>query len=216
MTKSGCPGADGFFWETGYIYQDLEDDKSLTAKSQNFHLNASVLSSGDVTQSFCFKTIATGAVDNGRFGWPYGQYCIYKKGSSCPGYLREGSVLWDDENGKHGINLNFKSGTVPAGTYKSDTEIRFCCQDVGSYSEPIELPIDKPFYLIAFNSKNCQEVLKTTHTLEYILYDTENDHNHNRAVYSYPFGADLQNPYIYYCYYQGKRWFSGLFLLKEI
>ncbi|XP_022794884.1 uncharacterized protein LOC111333551 [Stylophora pistillata] len=206
MAKSGCPKSDGFSWKTGYIYQDLEDDKSLTANSPSFHLNASVLSLGDVSQSFCFKTNRTDSVDNSRFSWPYGQYCIYKKGSSCPGSLKEGRVLWDDENGQNGINLNFKTGTVPAGTYNADTEIKFCCQDVGSYSEPIELPIDKPFYLIAFNSKNCQEVLKTTHTLEYILYDTENDRNHNQAVYPYPFGSDGGDPYIYYCYYQACRW----------
>ena len=205
MAKSGCPKANGFSWETGYIYQDLEDDKSLTMKSPSFHLNASVFSSGDLRQSFCIKTIKSDAVDNSRFNWPAGQYCIYKKGSTCPTLLLEGWVLWDDENGQSGVNLNFKSGTVPAGTYKKDTEIKFCCQTVGSYGDPIELPIDKPFYLMTFNNKRCQEVLRTIHTVEYIRYDTENDNNHDRQAYPYPFGADRREPYIYYCYYQGRN-----------
>lgn len=29
MVKLGCFKVNGFFWEIGYIYQDLEDDKSL-------------------------------------------------------------------------------------------------------------------------------------------------------------------------------------------
>ena len=204
MAKSGCPKANGFSWETGYIYQDLEDDKSLTQTSSSFHLNATVFSSGDVSRSFCFKMNRSAIVDNSRFRWPAGQYCIYKKGGSCPKLLLSGWVLWDDENGKNGANLNFHSGTVPAGSYKQDTKINFCCQTFGSVSDPIELPIESPFYLIAYNSKNCQEVLKTLHTLEYIRYDTENDMNHDRQSHPYPYGADYwSTPYIYYCYYRG-------------
>ena len=180
MAKSGCPKANGFSWETGNIYQDLEDDKSLTQTSSSFHLNATVLSSGDVSRSFCFKMNKSATVDNSRFRWPAGQYCIYKKGASCPKLLQDGWVLWDDENGKNGANLNFQSGTVPAGSYKQDTKINFCCQTFGWVSDPIELPIESPFYLIAHNSKDCQEVLKTIHTLEYIRYDTENDMNHDK------------------------------------
>lgn len=206
MAKSGCPKANGFSWKTGYIYQDLEDDKSLTETSSSFHLNASVLSSGDVSRSFCFKMNTSATVDNSRFRWPAGQYCIYKKGSRCPKLLLDGWVLWDDENGKSGANLNFQSGTVPAGNYKKDTKIYFCCQSFGWTSDPIELPIESPFYLIAFNNKQCQEVLKTIHTVEYIRYDTENDINHDSQAYPYPFGADFREPYIYYCYYQGKTY----------
>lgn len=206
MAKSGCPKANGFSWETGYIYQDLEDDKSLTQTSPSFHLNAAVLSSGDVRGSFCFKMNKSASVDNGRFRWPAGQYCIYKKGASCPKLLQDGWVLWDDENGKKGANLNFQSGTVPAGSYTKDTKIYFCCQDVGSVSDPIELPIESPFYLIAYNSRTCQEVLKTIHTVEYIGYDTENDMNHDSQYHPYPYGADWNGlPYIYYCYYQGNK-----------
>ena len=204
MAKSGCPKANGFSWETGYIYQDLEDDKSLTQTSSSFHLNATVFSSGDVSRNFCLKMNRSATVDNSRFRWPAGQYCIYKKGGSCPKLLLDGWVLWDDENGKTGANLNFQSGTLPAGIYKKDTKIYFCCQTFGSRSDPIELPIESPFYLIAYNSRSCQEVLKTIHTLEYIRYDTENDMNQDSQAHTYPYGADLSMPYIYYCYYRGK------------
>ena len=202
MAKSGCPNSNGFSWETGYIYQDLEDNNSLSGTSSSFHLRASVFSSGDVSQSFCIKTNKSS--DQSRLNWPAGEYCIYKKGSICPTLLLEGWVLWDDENGQSGVNLNHQYGTVPGGTYNQDTKIKFCCQTIGSTYDPIELPIESPFYLIAFNNKRCQEVLKTIHTVEFIRYDTENDLNHNSQSYPYPFGADLSDPYIYYCYYQGK------------
>ena len=204
MAMSGCPKADGFSWDTGYIYQDLEDDRCRTTASSSFHLQAEVKSSGDVRRSFCMKTNRSSATDFGRSKWPFGQYCIYKKGSACPKGLQEGWVLWDDENGKDGVNLNFQSGSVPNGNYNQDTKIYFCCQTVGSSSTPVELPIDKPFYLIAFNNKQCQEVLKAIHTMEFIRYDTENTNNHDKQNYPYPYSADLHLPYIYYCYYQGK------------
>ncbi len=215
MAKSGCPKANGFSWETGYIYQDLEDDSSQSGTSSSFHLNARVFNSGDVSQSFCIKMDKSSTVDKNRLFWPYGQYCIFKKGSNCPTRLLNGWVLWDDENGKNGANLNFQSGIVPAGTYKQDTKIQFCCQTAGLTSTPIELPIDSPFYLMAFNNKVCQEVLKTIHTMEYIRYDTENDLNHNSQYWPYPFGADLRDPYIYYCYYQGKPQISQIFGLNR-
>lgn len=204
MARSGCPKANGFSWDTGYLYQDLEDNNSSTIKSSSFHLNAVVTSSGDVSQRFCMKTNKSSATDIGRPNWPYGNYCIYKKGSSCPTLLKEGYVLWDDENGKNAANVNFHSGSLPNGKYGQDTKIFFCCQIVGSPSVPIELPIDTPFYLMTFNNKKCQEVLKTIYTTEFIRYDTENDNNHDKQSYPYPFGADLYLPYIYYCYYQGK------------
>jgi len=204
MAKSGCPTANGFSWDVGYIYQDLEDNNSLTTTSLNFHLNAAVLASGDIYQRFCMKTNKSTSIDIGRANWPYGNYCIYKKGSRCPWGLVEGYVLWDDENGRSGVNLNFHNGSLPNGDYNQDTKILFCCQSVGSPDSPVELPIDTPFYLIAFNNKKCQEVLKTIHTTEYIRYDTENDNNHDKQAYPYPFGADLYPPYIYYCFYQGK------------
>ena len=200
MSTSGCPKADGFSWDTGYIYQDLEVN---TTTSPSFHLQAKVMSSGDVLRNFCMKTNKSS--DLGRPVWPYGNYCMYMKGNSCPFGLSEGWVLWDDDNGITGNNLNHQGGTFPKGKFGQDTKIFFCCQEYGSVNNPIELPMDTPFYLIAYNGKRCQEVLKTIHTIEFIVYDTEDDINHNSQAWPYPFGADRYQPYIYYCYYTGKE-----------
>ncbi|XP_068672672.1 uncharacterized protein [Montipora foliosa] len=206
MASSGCPKAKGFSWQTGFIYQDLEDNNSRTTTSLSFHLRAAIVNSNDVLRGFCIKTTQSSAVDLGRPSWPYGNYCIYKKGSTCPSGLQPGWVLWDDENGKNGLNLNFRNGSIPNGIYKQDTKISFCCQDVGSVDDPIELPIDEPFYLIAFNSKRCQEVLKAIHTAEFIRYDTENDNNHDSWGYTHPYGVGSNFLEIYYCYYKACRW----------
>lgn len=204
MASSGCPTAKGFSWETGYVYQDLENNSSRTTTSSRFHLRAAVVNSNDIIRGFCMKTTKSSTVDLGRPTWPYGNYCIYKKSTNCPTGLSPGWVLWDDENGQNGINLNVKNGSVPKGVYNRDTRVSFCCQTVGSIDDPIELPIDEPFYLIAYRSKRCQEVLKTIHTVEFIRFDTEHDKNHDNWGVTHPFGVDSQPPEIYYCYYKGE------------
>ena len=199
MPKSRCPTANGFHWISGYIYQDLENKASVTTVSPNAHLLGWV--SNDVSQSFCIKNQTSTALDNKRKPWPEGEYCIYRKGSSCPAGMLNGSVLWDNENAD-GTNKNARYGSLPAGVYNQDTKIFFCCKTTGSYYKPIELPTDKPFYLIAFTSY-CQRVLNTVHTMELIVYDTEDDNNHDKTIFPYPYGADMREPHIYYCYYQG-------------
>ena len=200
MASSGCPKGDGFSWDTGIIHQDLEVN---TTTSSSFHLQAVIMSSGDVRQEFCMKTNKSSDIE--RPYWPQGNYCIYKKGAKCPWGLSEGWVLWDNDNGKAGVNLNFHSGSIPNGKYDQDTKIFFCCQTWGSIDHPIELPIDTPFYLIAYKKKLCQEVSKTVHTTEFIRYDTEDDNNHDSQASPYPYGANFHQPYIYYCYYKGKE-----------
>jgi len=203
MPNSGCPKADGFHWNSGYILQDLEDTQSMTSASSNSHLLGWV--SNDVVRYFCIKNNASVAVDSKRFRWPAGEYCIYRRGSKCPSGLLSGSVLWDDENSATGRNKNSHAGVLPAGVYNQDTKIFFCCQTTGSYDDPIELPVASPFYLIAFTPQ-CQEVLNTIHTMEYIRYDTEDDNNHDQKTFPYPYGVAFQEPTIYYCYYKECAW----------
>ena len=200
MPNSGCPKADGFHWNSGYILQDLEDTQSMTSVSSNSHLLGWV--SNDVVRYFCIKNNASVAVDSKRFRWPAGEYCIYRRGSKCPSGLLSGSVLWDDENSAIGRNRNSHAGVLPAGVYNQDTKIFFCCQTTGSHDDPIELPVASPFYLIAFTPQ-CQEVLNTIHTMEFIRYDTEDDNNHDQKTFPYPYGVAFQEPTIYYCYYKG-------------
>lgn len=200
MPKSGCPRANGFYWNTGYILQDLEDTNSVTRVSPNSHLLGWV--SNDVVRYFCIKNNTSATVDSKRFRWPAGEYCIYQRGSRCPKGLLSGSVLWDDENSATGTNKNSHAGVLPAGAYNQDTKIFFCCQTTGSHDDPIELPVASPFYLIAFTPQ-CQEVLNTIHTLEYIVYDTEDNNNRDWKTFPYPYGVSSQEPTIYYCYYKG-------------
>ncbi|XP_078346119.1 uncharacterized protein LOC144631547 isoform X2 [Oculina patagonica] len=203
MPKTGCPKANGFYWKSGYIFQDLEDVGSMTTVSPNSHLQGWVL--GDVVQYYCIKNNASAAIDSKRFQWPAGEYCIYRKGATCPTGLLSGSMLWDDENGATGTNMNMNAGVLPDGVYNQDTKIFFCCQTTGSSDDPIELPVASPFYLIAFTPQ-CQEVQNTIHTTEYIAYDTEDDKNHDQKTFPYPYGASFLEPTIHYCYYKECAW----------
>ena len=203
MPKSGCPGANGFQWQTGYIYQDLEDEDSVTTVSPNSQLKGKV--SGDVEQFFCIKDNITVAVERNRPRWPAGEYCIYQKGSDCPDGLQSRWMFWDDEDGADGTNKNTHAGVLPKGVFDDDTKIFFCCKNtVDGYKEPIDLPFASPFYLMAFRP-HCQEVLYTIHKMEYIAYNTEDDRNIDAKSFPYPYGADFSPPRIHYCYYRGNR-----------
>ena len=146
MPKSGCPGANGFQWQTGYIYQDLEDEDSVTTVSPNSQLKGKV--SGDVEQFFCIKDNITAAVERNRPRWPTGEYCIYQKGSDCPDGLQSGWMFWDDEDGAGGTNKNAHAGILSKGVFNHNTKIFFCCKNtVDGYKEPKDLPFASPFYL---------------------------------------------------------------------
>ena len=161
MADTGCPGDPNFTWRTGYRYQDMEDDTKNSQLSASSHLAANV-HDGDVEQNFCMKTST--ASDNSRPLWPKGDYCIYKRGKTCPTHSStkffEGYFYWDDENGKRGVNKNKKSGALPSGFYDVDTEIRFCCDVSGFYKKPIELPIDKPFYLFPLTNWSVRKFME--------------------------------------------------------
>ncbi|CAB4014791.1 Hypothetical predicted protein, partial [Paramuricea clavata] len=61
-----------------------------------------------------------------------GQYCIFRRGGTCPKGFDEGFIFWDDEDTN---NANRKRGSLPDGVYNSETKIEFCCRnDVFSIS----------------------------------------------------------------------------------
>lgn len=202
MSDTGCPEGNGFTWYTGHRTEELENEQNRNEDSKRNHLKAKV-GKPDITRYFCVKN--TTDTDEGRPKWPDGKYCIYKKGHSCPQGFHEGFVLWDDSNGDNGSNRNSKSGQLPEGVYNWDTLIYFCCKTTGSVMKRVSLPVNKPFYLLAFESSTCQEVHGAVYSLEYIVFDTENTNNGDARVYPYPYGADLKEPKIYYCYYRGKH-----------
>ena len=138
--------------------------------------------------------------------FPKGEYCIYKKNQCQPG-MKEGFIKWDDEDYPN-KDSNDKYGTLPDGDYKDkDTQISYCCNDQGDWKQPIQLPINEPFYLLPHKTKNCQRVKGALSTLEYITYDTEEDNNHDdfHASHAYTTGGKGL-PKVYYCYYTGTRY----------
>ena len=116
----------------------------------------------------------------------------------------DGSIKWDDEDYQ---NRNYQSGILPDGTYGyhyGTTTIEYCCQDEGYWFNSIELPVDRPFYLLPHKSPNCQRVKWALSSLEYIVYDTENDDNSDTFSGSHVFTNKVKSlPKIYYCYYEG-------------
>ena len=115
-----------------------------------------------------------------------------------------GSIKWDDEDYQ---NRNYQSGILPDGTYyylDGGTTIDYCCQDEGYWFNSIELPVDRPFYLLPHKSPNCQRVKWALSSLEYIVYDTENYNKSDTFSGSHVFTNKVKSlPKIYYCYYEG-------------
>ena len=116
---------------------------------------------------------------------------------------KRGTVYWDDESSS---NTNAKDGTLPDGldNSKGDTEIRFCCRTDGDKKEPIILPAELSFFLLAYGSNECQMVKWAIATLEWIYFDTEDENNKDHSADTFPFDAGKKNPRIYYCYYSGQ------------
>lgn len=144
----GCPKTFGVSWETGFRYHDTEDDGTENQRSDVFHLAANFSEDG-ISHEFCIKDDIDGEGD-----WPPGKYCIYKRGSTCPANLKEGFVLWDDENTD---NQNDKGGALPAGQYTEDTKIYFCCSTTGFVDKEISLPAKRPFFLLRMNQQGAKK-----------------------------------------------------------
>lgn len=190
--QSGCPSSFGFTWRTGWRYQDTSDFFPSNKHSNNFHLDASV-DKNNLKRAFCMKTDK--AKDASRPRWPKGKYCIYKKGS-CPTGFQNGYITWDDEDW---FNKNNKGGILPDGVYGSNTKIYYCCRTDGNKVEPIELPTIKPFFLVAYGSASCQQVMWAQASSEWIRFDTEEDDDGYGGAY--PYGAGMNDHTVHYCYY---------------
>ena len=133
---------------------------------------------------------------------------MYKKHQQCPSGMKtqSGYIKWDDEDAPGNNNNNRKYGTLPEGTYDQDTKIYYCCNDQGQWKDAIELPVDKPFYLLPYNSDNCQRVKGAISLLDYIVYHTEDTNNQDDFSQGPHVFADTMTkglPKIYYCYYEG-------------
>lgn len=195
---SGCPEDDGFQWQEGWRSQDTNGVNSNNSRSPEYHLDGKV-DNTKVQRSFCIKNDTTN--DRNRPSWPPGKYCIYKKNQQCPFEMKKGFVYWDDLDGEK--NSNDKDGTLPNGTYDCNTRIEFCCRTDGNKDNPILLPSERPFFLLAYESPKCQMVKWVTASPEWIYYDTEEERNADDRGGAFPYHAGVKHPTIYYCYYQG-------------
>ncbi|XP_071954516.1 uncharacterized protein [Antedon mediterranea] len=194
-SAEGCPDGQGVKFHTGYRYHDSEDDDNKNGWTSDNHFLGGLGS--NIRQYFCMKT-QEAFTDHDR-DWPSGKYCVFKASTgSCPDGMDEGSIKWDDEDDN---NKNSYDGSVPAGTYGSNTEIKYCCQEDGFSENAIYLPIDHPFYLFPL-TKQCQEVMGMSVTKEFIRWDDEDDDNSNNESAPYPYSAGGSNHRIYYCYYE--------------
>ena len=119
-----------------------------------------------------------------------------------------GSIKWDDENNS---NSNRYQEILPDGSYSPDTLINYCCQIQGKWYSSIELPVQIPFYLLPYGSTNCQRVKWAISSLEYIVYNTEDNKNNDKFTGSHVFSDQVQSlPKVFYCYYQGESRYSLL------
>ena len=103
------------------------------------------------------------------------------------------------------MNDSEMKGVLPRGIYTPGgaTGIFFCCQETRNPNIPMSLPVDQPFYLMAFKSSTCQKVKWATVSPEFVLYDTSDFKNRDRFSGYCPFNATKHNPKIHYCYYEG-------------
>ena len=84
----------------------------------------------------------------------------------------------------------------------------YCCSTSGSAQHPISLPLESPFYLIAYGTRTCQAVKGAKSTLEYIYYETEIFTLMSMDDYggAHPYGVAKggKGHVIFYCYYTRK------------
>ena len=100
-------------------------------------------------------------------------------------------------------NANY--GSLPDGIYeKTNTTIKYCCSTKGNINNPIKLPNLKPFYLLTYDSAQCQKVRGMRVTSEFIKFDDDDQGNTDGTGGAYPYGPseDPFNLKIYYCYYE--------------
>lgn len=194
---SGCP--EGF--HTGSITQDTYNLVHKNSASYNIdrRLNVNVLD-GSVETNFCVKT----SQFNDEFeelNWPRGSYCIGRR-YMCPKGFLEGFIKWDDKDFR---NKNKHKGQLPDGKYDKNTMINFCCRsDNASPTNPIQLPIEKPFVLYR-HGRECQEVVDMRVVEDYILWNDEFSFNKDDAGGSFPDDDGGKKKHkLHYCHYSPK------------
>ncbi|OPL32926.1 hypothetical protein AM593_08842, partial [Mytilus galloprovincialis] len=184
--KTGCqPG-----WAEGWVYQDNEDSNNINSVSPDpgHHFNGTF--NRNTKMYYCTKTSYSGSGS-----WPRGNYCIARKGGSCPSGFSTGFIYWDDEDN---ANANSHGGVLPDGEYGRNTKIQYCCRSDGSAYNSMNRPTYQPFYLYKYTS-TCQRVRGMNVREETIKMDDEDDRNNSSDGGHHPKKTDTTK--MYYCYY---------------
>ncbi|XP_052797721.1 uncharacterized protein LOC128229875 [Mya arenaria] len=195
-TSAGCPGAR-VLWSIGWRHYDTED----SGPSNRFSFSISNYLSGsfadnNIRTDFCIKTISSTTTYDGL--WPRGSYCLLKY-RNCPNGFSEGSIYWDDEDSS---NANDKGGTLPDGSYNSNTKIYYCCRHDGQSNAAMILPTDRPFVLMRYGGR-CQAVYGMIVSDLFIRWDDDDGSNADSASGMHPDDTENgENHELHFCYYQ--------------
>ena len=82
--------------------------------------------------------------------------------------------------------------------------IYFCCHIMGNKNTPVTLPLESPFFLLAYGGASCQSVKGARSWLQWVFYDADDmSFESNRYAGAVPYWARSKygNHKIYYCYY---------------
>ncbi|CAG2214848.1 unnamed protein product [Mytilus edulis] len=159
--QAGCP----LGWSEGWRYQDNEDNHNINSVtlSTGYHFYGTF--NKNTRMYYCTKTTSSGSGS-----WPSGNYCIARKGGSCPsGFSCTGYIYWDDED-----NANANSHWA-----------YFQMESDGSAYSYMNLPTSKPFYLYQYTS-TCQRVRGMTVRQESVKMDDEDDRNNSSDFGCHP------------------------------
>ncbi|OQV21954.1 hypothetical protein BV898_04165 [Hypsibius exemplaris] len=193
---AGCPS--GPQWKRGQRTHDSENYNTKNNWNREFSALTRSSLSRDIRLNFCTKTQTSPAEEP---EWPTGSYCLFRK-NDCPSGFQTSYVDHDDEDFWNG---NLVNGVLPDGLYLHDTRYYFCCRKDGAPREPIELPTEKPFFLLRESMKTCQLVLGMSVTEHFLHMDCE-DHGGCRlssSDESHPgFVTDQLDWQWQFCYYQ--------------
>lgn len=192
QAAQGCP----MRWSSGWRFQDNQNTGNGNSWSPSDLASYMRMNLGpDYRTYYCTKTSAG---NTGSSVWPRGHYCVARYGGSCPSGFSNGSIRWDDEDSSNG---NAEQGTLPDGSYDSDTKIYYCCRSDGSTSVEIQLPTSQPFILYRHGG-TCQTVRGMTVRQLHIHFDDEDSLNINECVGTYPDDSSCDSNHdIYFCYY---------------
>ncbi|XP_031566191.1 uncharacterized protein LOC116301293 [Actinia tenebrosa] len=193
--------------DKGYILQNTDDNNPNKNSSQTLNIEGHVGPSF-VLRYFCVKRTD---VNWQSIKWPQGKYCIFYKQQEHSGWIQ----MFDRDNGyEHSTNYvdDF------AYQWHNSIEFHFSCQTRGNKKIPISLPITKPFYLLPYGSRDCQQVKWMVATTEWIKYYTNNykgkSYKYGRVPY-HKLGDRNHNSGItmHYCYYESKQVLNTYFMI---